>query len=147
MFVYSHHAVNDDVSPYNSQLEPVDDTAPLIPNNIGINSDPRSSFDENTPLISANIGINSDHSSSYGGLTKSETVRAANKLRSPPRSLEEARARTEKGGLLQRIKWILSEFIREEIIVLLAVLFITMFDQTAIEVIGIRSPVLHRPCI
>lgn len=38
------------------------------------------------------------------------------------------------GRLRKHVWWLISEFTREQIIVLLSVLFVTMFDQTAIEV-------------
>lgn len=83
------------------------------------------SLDESAPLLSSEA-----KSPTYGGATVVATDEAKGAL--------EGRHTPEPvllgSKLKRRLLYLLSEFIREEIIVLLATLFITIFNQTSIEV-------------
>lgn len=80
------------------------------------------SLDESAPLLSSEA-----KSPTYGGATVVATDEALEGRHTPEPVLLGSK-------LKRRLLYLLSEFIREEIIVLLATLFITIFNQTSIEV-------------
>ena len=99
--------------------------------------------DERTPLLAecgplSGQSVNSHHdegvphsTGSYGSVhsgSNEETAVSATTAATGETCCEKV------GRLRQHVWWLISEFTREQIIVLLAVLFVTMFDQTAIEV-------------
>lgn len=123
MFVFLYYqlpAVSEDID-----VEPVD--GDVLPYN-----SPLESIDESTPLITSTIAINNTEHDSSHSLAESKTLRVSIRLSSPPRPLEVSGS-AENKGLCSRLLGVLSELLREEIVVLLTILFITMFGDTAFE--------------
>ena len=88
-----------------------------------------------TPSLSRH-GPTPFHGTSYGAVEDSIDKKDLENTSSLDSSAVAIRVslREKVRTILKRVFWLLLEFLREEIVVLLSILFVTMFDQTAVEV-------------
>ena len=88
---------------------------------------------ERTPLLpgesSGSINKSADD---YGTRTEDDKMGVAVEL-------------TKLQRVQKRVLWLLSEFMREEIVVLLAIIFVTVYNQTTIEVIMMCGSLVPKP--